>query len=464
MSAAIVARIKKHLRADRARPTLFAGQEALTAGDLLDRIDAAEEKLIAAGEPQKIALALPTSTEALAFFIAALNVGENTIYFDPNWAAETRAKIQRHIAPDLVIDQEGELSLCGSSPRRADRETHFTCFTSGSTGLPKGCMRTEQSWLYSFEADQDFSNITPQSTIIVAGSFAHSLFTYAALRGLVAGAKILLLPSFHPGAIFRHAATHQNAVLFAVPTQLVALTEAGQIAPQFCKILTTGSKLSPELAAKVKTCFPNADLIEFYGTSELSYVAARSVHPDDAPSLVGQPLSSVQIEILDAEMQTLAPGEIGQVFVRSPMAFKGYLTEGGFAPAADKISVGDTGFMDEQGQLHLQGRADRMLQVSGRNVAPEEIEAALLALPEVNRAAIFGEADAKRGHRIVAVVQLAQPVDRATLAAALRPHLTPYLMPQRFYLCDNWPHTSSGKTDLQKLAAARRTNSVQELT
>ncbi len=77
---------------------------------------------------------------------------------------------------------------------------------------------------------------------------------------------------------------------------------------------------------------------------------------------------------------------------------------------------------------------------------------------------MFGEADAKRGHRIIATLQLAQPVDRATLVAALRPHLTPYLMPQRFYLCENWPHTSSGKTDLQMLAAVMRENKLRGLT
>lgn len=462
MSSEIVAEIKRHLHRNPARETLFAGQEMQTAGELLERIEAAEVQLRDQGALSQVALALPTSVNALVLFLAALNVADNTIYFDPNWPAETQDRILGFVQPDLLIEQKGWARHRGSE--QPSEGTHYTCFTSGSSGLPKGCMRHEQSWLASFAADQKFSQITAQSTILVAGSFAHSLFTYAAIRGLVAGAKVVLLPSFHPGALLRQVQAHEQAVLFAVPTQLDALVSAANATyPQVRKLLCTGSKLAPHLAQKVNSRFPNAELIEFYGTSELSYVAARSVQPTDPASLVGKPLEPVHIEILDNNGCAVAPGETGQVFVQSPLAFMTYLTENGRRQMPEKISVGDTGFIDQQGQLHLVGRADRMFTVSGRNVAPEENEAALYRLPQIVNAAIWGAPDAKRGHQIVAVLQLKTRQNRAQVLADLRPHLTPYLMPQHLFLCPNWPHTSSGKTDLQKLQTAWRKNQLQEL-
>ncbi|TDQ62028.1 acyl-CoA synthetase (AMP-forming)/AMP-acid ligase II [Maritalea mobilis] len=463
MSSEIVSRIKHHLSSDPARPTMFAGQEVLTASALLAQIEAAEARLRDEGALAQIALALPTSVEALVLFIAALKVARNTIYFDPNWPAETKQRILNFVQPDLLIDQVGWTSLPGGEAPEGD--AHYTCFTSGSTGLPKGCLRHESSWLASFEADQPFSDITAQSTILVAGSFAHSLFTYAAIRGLVAGASIVLLPNFHPGALLRQIERHHQAVLFAVPTQLDALVSAAKGAyPHLRKVLCTGSKLAPHLAAKVKEHFPKADLIEFYGTSELSYVAARPVQQDDAAGLVGKPLDPVQIEVLNEEGLPVLPGETGQVFVQSPLAFKTYLTEAGQRDMPDRISVGDTGFVDAKGNLHLVGRADRMFTVSGRNVAPEEIEAALHKLPYVAHAAVWGKEDAKRGHQIVAVLHLKSAPSRAQILSDLRPHLTPYLMPQYLFAVADWPHTSSGKTDLQKLNIQWQANQLQELT
>jgi long-chain acyl-CoA synthetase len=463
MSSEIVARIKHHLSSNPERPILFAGQEVLTAGAFLAQIEEMEARLRDEGALAQIALALSTSVESLVLFIAALNVARNTIYFDPNWPTETQQRILNFVQPDLLIDQKGWTSLEGGEVPEGD--AHYTCFTSGSTGLPKGCLRHESSWLASFEADQPFSEISAQSTILVAGSFAHSLFTYAAIRGLVAGAKIVLLPNFHLGALLRQIERHQQAVLFAVPTQLDALVSAAKgTYPHLSKVLCTGSKLAPHLAAKVKEHFPKADLIEFYGTSELSYVAARPVQQDDASGLVGKPLDPVQIGILNEEGLAVSPGETGQVFVQSPLAFKTYLTEAGRRDMPNRISVGDTGFVDGQGNLHLVGRADRMFTVSGRNVAPEEIETAMQKLPYVAHAAVWGKEDAKRGHQIVAVLRLKTAQSRAQILSDLRPHLTPYLMPQYLFAAGAWPHTSSGKTDLQKLSAQWQANQLQELT
>jgi long-chain acyl-CoA synthetase len=133
------------------------------------------------------------------------------------------------------------------------------------------------------------------------------------------------------------------------------------------------------------------------------------------------------------------------------MAFDGYVRDGRFEPAEARVSVGDAGWLDEEGNLHLDGRIDRMFQSSGRNIVPETIEAALAAVEGIEAAAVFGMPDPVREHRIVAVLKAPVDADRNALFAGLRESLPPYAIPGHYLGCADWPVTVSGKPDLVAL-------------
>lgn len=137
------------------------------------------------------------------------------------------------------------------------------------------------------------------------------------------------------------------------------------------------------------------------------------------------------------------------------MVFSGY-TDGddGTLRVGNAVSVGDRGHLDKRGFLHLQGRADRLLISSGRNIQPEEIESVLALHQAVAACAVFGTTDKKRGARLAALVHLKDgaSVDAADLMRHLKKVLPAYKIPRRFGAVDKWPMTRSGKTDFAKLS------------
>jgi long-chain acyl-CoA synthetase len=154
------------------------------------------------------------------------------------------------------------------------------------------------------------------------------------------------------------------------------------------------------------------------------------------------------------------------VFVRSELNFMEYAT--GDQPAltrlGEALSVGDMGFLDAAGFLHLVGRADRMIISSGRNIHPEEIEAVLRRHPGIAEAAVLGVKDALRGSRLQAIIKPAgPPPTAAALMAFARAHLPVAKIPRHYAVLANWPVTASGKTDFAGVRRAWQAGDCERL-
>lgn len=468
MASRIVASILENLHARADAPVLHFGATAISAGDLADRIERLARGLTSLDRHRRIGIAMETAPDTLALFIASLMVARETLVLDPAWPEATTAQVAAGTGLDVLVAETDDvpagaidvetLASMGAGaqpPILVDgdaAEPFFTLFTSGSTGLPKGCRRSGTSWLKSFKADRALADIEGRDLVLVPGNLAHSLFLYAAVRGLWAGCAIALFPRFRPDRVLALADRFGECVLFAVPTQLSALCAAAERPhPGVKRVLLTGSKLPAAIAAEARHTFPEAALVEFYGTTELSYVAARHVDVNDPASLVGAPLAGVQVTVVDDAGAPCPPGVRGRVFVRSGMAFDGYVRDGRFEAADASIGVGDAGWLDEAGNLHLDGRIDRMFQSSGRNIVPEIIEAALAAVKGIEAAAVFGMPDPVREHRIVAVLKAPAGSGRAAIIGGLKESLPPYAIPTHYFECGDWPLTVSGKPDLVTL-------------
>jgi len=311
----------------------------------------------------------------------------------------------------------------------------FETLTSGSSGQPRRILRSMNSWLASFAVNAGLFGIGPRASVAVLGDLVQSLALYGALEGLHLGAELRLLGGMRPD---RQAQALAGArVIYATPAQLRLLVEAGWQAHGV--ILVGGSKLD----AGLRAALAGAELREFYGAAETSFITLAG--PDAPADSVGAAYPRVEIDL-----------RAGQIWVRSPYLFQGYAGvdagpyTGGAVWDQGWLSVGEMGRLIG-GYLYLSGRAGRMVTVADQNVFPEEIEAFIAGLPGVARVAVLPRPDALRGAVMLAVIQ-GDPVAEAAILAACRQRLGGLVAPKAIIWRGDWPLLASGKTDLLRLA------------
>jgi long-chain acyl-CoA synthetase len=323
------------------------------------------------------------------------------------------------------------------APDSADQPV-FETLTSGSTGKPRRILRTQGSWIASFAVNAGFG-IGPGARVAVLGRLVHSLALYGAVEGLHLGAEVHLLATLRPDRQRKALADKQITHLYATPAQLRLLVEGQGSCPDLRLIMVGGSKLDPGLRTALRALAPTADIREFYGAAEASFIAMADANTPVGS--VGRAYPGVEIAV-----------DQGEIWVKSPYLFKGYAGDPGTARWRDGwLSVGEIGRM-EAGYLYLQGRAGRMVTVADQNVFPEEIEAMIEAMPGIRRAAVLPVQDALRGTVLVALLQ-GERMTEGAVRAAIRAELGPTKAPKALIWLEDWPTLPSGKTDLRVLEA-----------
>lgn len=317
---------------------------------------------------------------------------------------------------------------------------YFETLTSGSSGVARRILRSVASWQASFAVNGALFGIGPGMRVAVLGRLVHSLALYGAVEALSLGAELHLLDDLRPDRQRTALAARGIALLYATPAQLRLLVEAGGPVLPLTRVLVGGSKLDARLRAGLAAMAPAAIVQEFYGAAEASFITLSG--PDCPEASVGRAYPGVEIAI-----------DQGEVWVRSPYLFQAYAGDDpGSARWRDGwLSVGEMGWM-EAGFLYLSGRAGRMVTVADQNVFPEEIEAFLMGLPDVLRAAVLPRPDPLRGVHLVAVVQGTAEDD--AILRACRAALGALKAPKAVYRLADWPMLGSGKTDLAAVERA----------
>lgn len=355
------------------------------------------------------------------------------------------------LALTCALALEGRVFRIGSDGAAPDagRVPMFETLTSGSTGVPRRIRRTQASWARSFAVNEGLFGIGPGTGVAVLGRLVHSLSLYGAIEALHLGADLHLLDRLRPDRQVAAIAARGVGVLYATPAQLRLMIEAAHsTVPCMQHVLVGGSKLDPVTRAGLAALFPGARVREFYGAAETSFIALAG--SDTPPEAVGRPYPGVEIALRDPDDRAVPAGETGEIWVRSPYLFKGYAaaTPGPAIWRNGWLSVGEFGWMQAD-TLYLAGRGNRMVTIADQNVFPEEVEAFLLTLPGVVRAAVMPRADNLRGHVLHAVIL--GTADPAAVLAACRAKMGPLKAPRRVLLRAEWPVLPSGKTDRQAI-------------
>ena len=367
--------------------------------------------------------------------------------FSPHAGAGPLAVLQRA----LTSGRDFRATAKGIQPiRRApDGIARMECETSGSAGKAKVIRRTQASWLASFDVMHRRFGIGPGDVFATPGGLGQSLSLYAVIEALSLGAGVEMLAGLRPSAQAARLAHRPATVLYATPTQLRLLAAAcDDQLPKMRLVLSGGGKLDAATRAATKAMCPCAEIIEFYGASETSFIAiADAGTPEGA---VGRAFPGVSLDIRNAV------DGIGEIWVRSPYLFERY-AQGDSAHTiwqGDALSVGELGWQDRAGNLFLKGRKSRMVTVADQNVFPEDIEAVLHAVPDLPEFAVLTPRDEKRGHSITLALRGAHNTGLADAAlAACRTALPPVAVPRRAVFFAEFPLLASGKPDLQRLTA-----------
>ncbi|WP_194165607.1 AMP-binding protein [Oceanobacillus sp. CFH 90083] len=427
------------------------------------------QKQVKTHKAQKVALFIGNEPAFLEAYFAVITLGWVAVPFDIKWSESEAARVMEMAEPDLVVAsssfqerasyhfpiafftedvQEAEKAAAGRFP--ADR-SFYLGFTSGSTGHPKGFVRNHTSWLTSFTAGEKAFHYGKKDIILAPGPLCHSLSLFGATHALHLGASFYLTASFSASDVLHIIRSKKATVVYAVPTMLSGLAKQTAVIEKSVTFLSSGAKLQPSIKKGITNIFPNSTIYEYYGASELSYVTYTTKEiADTYPGSVGKPFPGVTISIRDEHGALLPSGKIGNVYVQSPFLFTGYVKN---KPATKQVltpygaSIGDLGFLNEEGILTIIGRKNNMMISGGQNIYPEEIEKIIKDVPNVKDAVVIGINDIHWGQKAVALIEWKQdsPGNLKQIKAHCRKQLAIYKRPQKYYEVNDLPYTKTGK-------------------
>jgi long-chain acyl-CoA synthetase len=198
-----------------------------------------------------------------------------------------------------------------------------------------------------------------------------------------------------------------------------------------------------------------------YGSSELPVISCNQIEGARLDT-VGRPVPGVSVRVVSLDTgEPVAPGELGEIQVRSDSVMAGYLPDSASAEAFSDgwYRTGDVGNLDADGWLRITDRSKEMIKVRGFQVAPAEIEAVLHGHPAVEDCAVFGIPDAANGEAVVAAVKVRESVDADELVALVGDRLASYKRPSRIAFVPEIPRLPSGKV-LRRVLKERLWTSV----
>ena len=333
-------------------------------------------------------------------------------------------------------------------------------YTSGTTGLPRGCMHTHRTLMSNAVAGQWGYSSAESVSLGVVPMFHITGMLYSVLGSVVAGATVHLMPRWDRELagrlISRRGVTHW----VCIPTMIIDLFGS----PNYksfdlsgLRSISGGGAAMPHAVAQRLLDEFGLTFAEGYGLTETA--APSHSNPPERAKLqcLGIPFFGVDSRIVDpVTLQELPIGEIGEIVTRGPMVFKGYwkhpeATAEAFIPldGGTFFRTGDLGRMDEEGYFFMTDRLKRMINASGFKIWPAEVEMLLYKHPSVQEACIISARDAYRGETVKAVVVLRATADRATAAADImawaRENMAAYKVPKLIEFVEALPKSGSGK-------------------
>ena len=343
-------------------------------------------------------------------------------------------------------------------------------YTSGTTGLPKGCMHTHGTVMHNAISSGLWSNGTAENKCLGVVPMFHITGMVSVMHAtLFLGATLVLMPRWDRDLAGRLISKWKISHWTNIPTMVIDLLGSPNLAQFDLSSLQNiggGGAAMPEAVAQRLLDQFNLRYIEGYGLTETA--APSHTNPPDAPKkqCLGIPFMSVDARVVDPEtLKELPQGESGEIVICGPQVFKGYwkrpeATASAFFEHEGKsfFRSGDMGRIDEEGYFFMTDRLKRMINASGFKVWPAEVEALMFKHPAIQEACIISTKDAYRGESVKAVVVLRSShkgqVSEQDIIDWCRDTMAVYKVPRVVDFMDALPKSGSGKVMWRALQEA----------
>ena len=334
-------------------------------------------------------------------------------------------------------------------------------YTSGTTGLPKGCMHTHRTLMSNAVGGGIWSHASAETvSLAVVPMFHITGMMYGLVGNVFLGSTSVILPRWDRELAGRLISKYRVTHWTCIPTMIIDLFGS----PNYkafdltsLSYISGGGAAMPHAVAQRLLDEFGLTFAEGYGLTETA--APTHANPPERAKLqcLGIPIFGVDSRVIDpATLKELPVGEVGEIISRGPMLFKGYWGH----PQATKdafieldghtfFRTGDLGRMDEEGYFFMTDRLKRMINASGYKIWPAEVEMLLYKHPAVQEACIIAARDAYRGETVKAVVVLRADAKGRTapedITAWAREHMAAYKVPKLVQFVDSLPKSGSGK-------------------
>lgn len=453
----------------------------LTHGDLKKKITLLSSALSAGYEKgARIVLMSPNQNFFIVSYLAVMKAGMVVVPLNPLLEPSVVSRIVEETGASLLFCPANVSKRLGSigvpmldesaadllSEKKSLAPSHKVqpddlaqiVYTSGSTAQPKGVMISHRNLIANTRSILAHLPLEPSDRMMVVLPFYYCYGLSLLHTHLKAGAAMLLHNNFSMlGGFIRDLQAYACTGFAGVPSHFQILLRKSDLFvnssfPALRYVTQAGGKLHEVFLTEFATAFPRVNLHVMYGqteaTARLSYLDPSdfSTHRGS----IGKEILGVALEIWDANGATVAAGETGEIVARGENIMQGYWPQGGSTGPVDDsgwLHTGDMGYRDKEGFIYLVSRTKEMVKIGGNRVSIKEVEAVIVALPNVVDCALEVVAHEWLGEALRARVVLKTGSD--TTPDAIRQHcmahLMPYKVPVEFLLEHDLKFAPTGK-------------------